>query len=47
MKTSPTFTFGMSFVQEKCQKQTVDGLIGHPVECRTCYQLATCYQDSK
>ena len=31
LKTSPTFTFRMSFVQEKCQKQSVDGLMGHPV----------------
>ena len=31
LKTSPTFTFRMSFVREKCQKQSVDGLMGHPV----------------
>ena len=30
-ETSPTFTFRMSFVQEKYQKQSVDGLMGHPV----------------
>ena len=33
VKTSPTFTFRISFVQEKCPKQSVDGLLGHPVHC--------------